>query len=260
MHAPEELLDFYISEGIDDVCFNVEESEGSHVSGLLTSADPAAGFRRFLDRFWTLSRQSSQIHFIREIDGMISRIFRPEGTSVDNSQVEPFGMINIDCRGNVSSFSPELLGYKNADYHDFIVGNVLEDSLPDMLRSPAMRAMARDISAGVELCRQQCEYFSVCGGGAPVNKLTENGSFATSRTQFCRLIQIVPTDLILSALDRLEGEFDGAAARAPHQSNSVAEYQFKSTPQIVPDPPPATPNFRPDSPDVALHQIQRGSR
>jgi uncharacterized protein len=44
MHAPEELLDFYISEGIDDVCFNVEESEGSHVSGLLTSADPAAGF------------------------------------------------------------------------------------------------------------------------------------------------------------------------------------------------------------------------
>jgi hypothetical protein len=120
--------------------------------------------------------------------------------------------------------------------------------------------MARDISAGVELCRQQCEYFSVCGGGAPVNKLTENGSFATTRTQFCRLIQIVPTDLILSALDRLEGEFDGAAARAPHQSNSVAEYQFKPTPQIVPDPAPATPNFRPDSPDVALHQIQRGSR
>jgi uncharacterized protein len=261
MHAPEELLDFYLSEGIDDVCFNVEESEGSHVSGLLTSADPATSFRQFLDRFWTLSRQSSRIHFIREIDGMISRIFRPEGTAVDNSQVEPFGMINIDCRGNVSSFSPELLGYKNADYNDFIVGNVLEDSLPDMLRSPAMRAMARDISAGVELCRQECEYFSVCGGGAPVNKLTENGSFATSRTQFCRLIQIVPTDLILSALDRLEGEFDGvAAARAPHQSNSVAGYQFKSTPQIVPDPPPATPNFRPDSPDVALHQIQRGSR
>src|SRR5271155_2522304 len=217
MHAPEELLDFYLSEGIDDVCFNVEESEGSHVSGLLTSADPSASFRHFLDRFWTLSRQSSQVHFIREIDGMISRIFRPEGTSVDNSQVEPFGMINIDCHGNVSSFSPELLGYKNADYHDFIVGNVLHDSLADMLQSPAMRAMARDISAGVELCRQECEYFSVCGGGAPVNKLTENGSFATSRTQFCRLIQIVPTDLILHALDRLEGEFDSAAARAPHQ-------------------------------------------
>ena len=262
MHAPEELLDFYVSEGIDDVCFNVEESEGTHVSSLLTSADPSASFRHFLDRFWTLSRQSSQIHFIREIDGMISRIFRPEGTSVDNSQVEPFGMINIDCHGNVSSFSPELLGYKNAAYHDFIVGNVLNDSLADMLQSPAMRAMARDISAGVDLCRQQCEYFSVCGGGAPVNKLTENGSFATSRTQFCRLIQIVPTDLILHALDRLQGEFDGvAAARSPHQSNSVAEYQFKTKPQFVPDPPPnAAPNFRPDSPDVSLHQIQRGSR
>ena len=175
-------------------------------------------------------------------------------------------MINIDCHGNVSSFSPELLGYKNADYHDFIVGNVFHDSLADMLQSPAMRAMARDISAGVDLCRQECEYFSVCGGGAPVNKLTENGSFATSRTQFCRLIQIVPTDLILSALDRIEAEFDAAAGRPPRESNSVPEYQFKNTTSNGLDvstggvPAAPAPSFGPDSPDILLHQIQRGLR
>ena len=32
MEAPRELLDFYVAEGIEDVCFNVEESEGAHVS------------------------------------------------------------------------------------------------------------------------------------------------------------------------------------------------------------------------------------
>jgi len=261
MTAPEELLDFYLAEGIDDICFNVEESEGSHVSGLLSGADPSGAFHRFLDRFWTLSRQSNRIYFIREIDGMISRIFRPEGTSVDNSQTEPFGMINIDCHGNVSSFSPELLGYKNAEYNDFIVGNVFRDSLADMLQSPAMRAMVRDISAGVDLCRRECEYFSVCGGGAPVNKLTENGSFATSRTQFCRLIQIVPTDLILGALDRLEAGFDAAAGRLPRESNSVSEYQLKnSPPPAAPVSAAVAPDFPPVSPDIFLHQIQRGSR
>ena len=31
MDAPQELLDFYVAEGIEDVCFNVEESEGAHV-------------------------------------------------------------------------------------------------------------------------------------------------------------------------------------------------------------------------------------
>ena len=129
MDAPDEMLDFYLAEGIEDVCFNVEESEGDHVSGLFRAGDPQRRFRAFLDRFWTLSRQSPGIRFIREIDDMIPRIFRPDGTQMGNSQVEPFGMLNVDCHGNVSSFSPELLGYKHADYNNFIIGNVNRDSL-----------------------------------------------------------------------------------------------------------------------------------
>ncbi|HEY2152914.1 MAG TPA: hypothetical protein VGH34_19035, partial [Vicinamibacterales bacterium] len=58
--------------------------------------------------------------------------------------------------------------------------------------------------AGTAACRQGCGYFSVCGGGAPVNKLAENGSFRSGATAFCRLTQMVPTDLILDAFDRLE--------------------------------------------------------
>ena len=227
MSAPDELLDFYVSEGIDDVCFNVEESEGTYVSGLLASGNAADSFRDFLDRFWTMSRKSSQIQFIREIDGMIPRIFRPEHSRPENAQVEPFAMVNIDCHGNVSSFSPELLGYKNSKYNDYIVGNILTESLQDMLRSRAMQAMTRDISAGVEMCRTECDYFSVCGGGAPVNKLAENGSFASSRTAFCSLVQIVPTDLILQALDRLEGGIDGAIARGAHLSAVAAADKFQ---------------------------------
>src|SRR5271170_1447631 len=227
MHSPEEMLDFYVSEGIEDVCFNVEESEGIHISPLLSGTGPADSFRRFLDRFWTLSRQSSRIRFVREIDGMIPRIFRPEGTPAENDQVEPFGMINIDCHGNVSSFSPELLGYKNTKYDDFVVGNVLSDSLEDMMRSPAMLAMTRDIAAGVEACRKECEYFSVCGGGAPVNKLSENGSFESSRTVFCSLVQMVPTDLILNALDQLEEDIDEVVARAARISNPAAVDKFQ---------------------------------
>jgi uncharacterized protein len=227
MLAPDELLDFYVSEGIDDVCFNVEESEGTYVSGLLSSGNAAESFRHFLDRFWTLSRKSTRIQFIREIDGMIPRIFRPEQSRAENAQVEPFGMVNIDCHGNVSSFSPELLGYKSAEYNDYILGNILTESLEDMLRSPAMQAMKRDISAGVEMCRKECDYFSVCGGGAPVNKLAENGSFASSRTAFCSLVQIVPTDLILQALERLEGGIEGAIARGAQLAAAGGAEKFQ---------------------------------
>jgi uncharacterized protein len=210
MSVPQEMLEFYLSEGIEDVCFNVEESEGSHISELFAAGGAQAGFRHFLSEFWRLSRRSGQVRFVREVDGMLPRVFRPDESAMMNSQVEPFGMMNVDCLGNVSSFSPELLGLKNSDYDDFIVGNIHANSLEEMLTSAPMQAMSRDIAAGVQACREDCEYFSVCGGGAPVNKLAENGSFRSTRTSFCGLTQMVPIDLILDAFDQLKETMDGA--------------------------------------------------
>jgi uncharacterized protein len=236
MEAPREMLDFYLSEGIEDICFNVEESEGDHVSGLFATTDPQERFTRFLGDFWRLSRQSGRIRFIREIDGMLPRVFRPDQSVMRNAQVEPFGMINVDCRGNVSSFSPELLGLKHRDYGDFIVGNIHTDSLEDMRCGRAMNAMSRDISAGVEACRTNCDYFSVCGGGAPVNKLAENGSFTGTRTSFCRLTQMVPVDLILDALDRLESGVNrddaGAPAATPNSFKDVFRPPISGSPSL----------------------------
>ena len=209
---PESLVNFYLQEGIDQVCFNVEESEGDHQSELFQLADLRARFNTFLDRFWRLARQSGRFSYIREIDGMLPRILRPQEAVMGNEQVAGFGMLNVACNGDVSSFSPELLGLKDERYGDFIIGNVHRHSLDDMRASDVMQRMTRDIALGVAACRNSCDYFSVCGGGAPINKLTENGSFASDRTRFCELTQMVPTDLILDALDRME--LDGAPTLA----------------------------------------------
>ena len=217
LRSPEAMLDFYLAEGVEDICFNVEELEGDHVSELFAATDFADRFRAFLGRFWTLARESGRVRSIREIDDMLPRIFRPEtGDANDdagmaNVQAQPFGMLNVACDGSASSFSPELLGLKNAAYNDFIIGNVLTDSLEAMLDGAAMTAMARDIAAGVEICRKSCEYFSICGGGTPINKLSENGSFASGETSFCRLTEKIPTDLVLAAFERLEQAIETGA-------------------------------------------------
>jgi uncharacterized protein len=199
---PDGLVDFYMEAGIDQVCFNVEESEGDHHSGLFGMPDLRQRFQVFLDRFWRLARHSGRFGFIREIDAMLPRILRPEDAAMTNPQVVPFGMLNVACNGDVSSFSPELLGLRNAEYGDFIIGNVHTHTLVQMAASAAMQSMSRDIARGIEACRRACEYFSICGGGAPINKLTESGSFASERTRYCELTHMVPTDLILDALDR----------------------------------------------------------
>jgi uncharacterized protein len=203
----DEMLDFYLSEGIDHVCFNVEESEGDHVSDLFADGDYRLRHESFLRRFWQRGRTSG-VQFVREIDLAIERIFRPEEVAARNIQVEPFGMLNVDSRGNVSSFSPELLGLHNADYGDYLFGNICFQSLAEIHDSCMKSALLRDIRAGVEACRSSCEYFSVCGGGAPINKFSENGSFASTRTSFCALTQMVPTDIVLDAYDHLQGAPD----------------------------------------------------
>ena len=49
-----------------------------------------------------------------------------------------------------------------------------------------------------------------------MNKLFEAGGFDATRTGYCRLTQMVPTDIILGAIDRLEAS--GIAASQPEWS------------------------------------------
>jgi uncharacterized protein len=81
-----------------------------------------------------------------------------------------------------------------------------------LLRRPKLARMAQDIQAGVEMCRARCEYFGVCGGGEPANKLAENGTFVSAETTYCRLTRMRATDLVLSALDRLQPDLVGDRA------------------------------------------------
>jgi uncharacterized protein len=203
MAAPREMFDFYVGEGIERVCFNVEESEGDHVSESFQEAGVEAAYYRFLSEFWRLSAAApGKITFIREIEHAIGQVIRPSDAPFRNQLVEPFAVTSMDWAGNVSTFSPELLGLKNAAYQDFLLGNINRDALVDLSHRPNFARMLADIEAGVEICRERCEYFSVCGGGEPVNKLAENGSFASSETTYCRLIKMRGTDLILDALER----------------------------------------------------------
>ena len=121
-------------------------------------------------------------------------------------------MLNVDWTGNVATFSPELLGLKNAEYGDFILGNVNRDKLTELPQRPVFLKMLADIDAGVALCRERCEYFSVCGGGEPINKLSENGSFISTETAYCRMTRMRATDLVLELLDRVPEQVGAGAS------------------------------------------------
>ncbi len=210
MAAPREMFDFYVKEGIKEVCFNVEELEGDHVSGSFADSGIEVAFYGFLSEFWRLSASHpGAITFIREVEHAIQQVIRPKDALFRNQLVEPFAITSMDWAGNLSTFSPELLGLKNDDYGDYLLGNINHDGLNELLHRPNLARMMRDIGAGVRMCQETCQYFSVCGGGEPVNKLAENGTFASTETKYCRLTRMRATDLVLNSIERMQQIRDG---------------------------------------------------
>jgi len=198
---PDELYEFYLQHGISSVGFNVEEIEGPHQHSSLEGSATYERVVRFFNRFFDLAKGESPLH-VRELEGALGTIFgASDATSVRSHEITPLAIISVDCEGRFSSFSPELLGLKSEQYGDFEFGRVQSDRFQDVAGTDKFRAIRADIDAGVEKCRQNCPYFKYCGGGAPVNKYFENGSFDSTETMFCRLSKQAVLDVVLAKLE-----------------------------------------------------------
>ena len=209
----DELYDFYLDSGIREVAFNIEEIEGPHAASTLGVAGVEDRFRRFIGRFFDLVARDDLAISVREFDSMVPMILG--GHSGDDfpptQENSPCAILSVDCEGNFTTYSPELLGLKSSHYGDFAIGNLNTDTLASALNSDKFRNMSNDIARGLSKCRATCEYYSLCGGGAPVNKYFENGTFDSTETMFCRLNRKVLIDVIVEKLQRPLGVTTPAA-------------------------------------------------
>jgi uncharacterized protein len=199
---PDELFDFYVENGIASVAFNVEEIEGPNRTSSLAGRDVAARFRRFLSRFLDLALSADPPLHVREFDSACGALSHRHEPGARPQESRPFAILNVDCDGNFSTYSPELLGFSSPRHGNFALGNVARDSLEAVLAAPRFRALDDEIRRGTELCHETCRYFPFCGGGPPANKFFENGDFATTETLSCRLHKQATFDVALSQLER----------------------------------------------------------
>ena len=200
LQSPDDFWRFFETLGATQVAFNVEEVEGANASSSLSREDSDESFRMFLQRVAKL-RSANPGMRVREFDGMRGHLTAPPGSDVMRADNRPGAIINIDVAGNVTTFSPELLGVEDGRYGKFHWGNVHTDDWPAIVSHPGFRKAYSDILAGIEQCRESCAYFSVCGGGNPSNKLGELGTFAGSETRYCRLHVQAFADIVIADLE-----------------------------------------------------------
>jgi uncharacterized protein len=193
---PDDIWSFLVDNGIRSVGFNVEETDGVNTTTSLGGLEARRAYYCFLRRLIELRRNEPNVR-VRELDDAERFLRAHPGHQVRSGENLPGGTISIAVDGSISSFSPELLGMNHPRYGKFTWGNVHTHDWSEVLSQPAFAETARDIRNGVVRCHSECGYFAVCGGGAPSNKLAENGTFNSTKTIDCELRVMTVIDAIL---------------------------------------------------------------
>lgn len=199
LNYPNEIYDFFVELNVRSLGLNIDEQVGINKKTSINRNNIHV-LRDFWVQIYKRNLQDEGKIHIREIFSFNELILNPffDKRPIMNGQMlSPLKIINLDIRGNFTTFSPELIDMKDDKYGDFILGNIHYDSLSSIVDSDKFQQIYSEINSGVNKCKSECDYFDVCGGGSPSNKYYENGSFNSTETQFCISSKKTIADVIL---------------------------------------------------------------
>jgi len=178
----EELVRFFIDLGATSVGFNLEEREGANNTRQVIRHDLAEAFWL---RLWQLHEDGVQLP-IRDLDRVRDWLAARRAGNLAYG-ADPVGPLpTISFNGDVVMLSPELLGIQDQAHGNFVVGNVLNQPLPIIVRQAMSATYIQDFLNGLHACEASCEFWDFCRGAHAGNRYFENGSFASTETAHCR--------------------------------------------------------------------------
>jgi uncharacterized protein len=213
---PDEMFDFFFSNKMTgQVCFNFEEYESNNTTSYYKESDRVEllleKYKAFYSRFYDLLNKYEEPFQVREFESLKSNLisfrYNPERTMASD-ELTAFRIVTIDHRGDVYTFSPELAGgYLE---QNFSIGNINEvKNLDDLRESTKLLTLKSEIDAGVKKCKDSCTYFDFCGGGGASNKFSENGTFDSAETRYCKFHKQGLIDLMAERLQSKESLLEG---------------------------------------------------
>ncbi|HEX2830236.1 MAG TPA: radical SAM protein [Burkholderiales bacterium] len=193
-------LDFYeglLSLNPVSISINVEEAEGANVGHSHVRDGDTRAFWMGLYQAW---RANPQVP-IRQFSDVVSIMRLVSRGGMPKLEKERNLYPTIDVNGNVFLLSPEFAAAPAHVRHTFMVGNILQDDLEEIIQKSRTHRYVAEFFVGVERCRETCEYFLFCGGGQASNKFYETGNLMATETRYCRNAKIYPAETVLNALE-----------------------------------------------------------
>lgn len=184
----QEFYGFFSSLGVTDVGLIPEEVDGINLSSSLEGEEAHHGFQSFVQDLHQAYLAGNRKPEIREFRGVREALFYTDPiTTADNNKTIAYNILTVARDGAFTSFSPELAGMVDESSEDYAFGNILNDTLRGSVETPKFRRFYAAFTQGVARCEAECDWFSLCGGGLPSNKLAETGRLDISETLSCKL-------------------------------------------------------------------------
>jgi uncharacterized protein len=205
---PQEMFEFFASLKADEVQFNLEEIEGENSSSTVLSSDESTvvdKYKNFFSTFYDLHRAAKNPFVFRNftiLNNRLNNVQKDPSTYPIQVMTQDKAMITILKNGDISTYGPEWAGGTPDDPQKFIIGNILEPiTLDEVFSGSKYRSLQKKVEAGFNMCKSECDYFSICGGGNPANKFYETGSIEVSETQYCKIHIKAFADLYIQKLE-----------------------------------------------------------
>lgn len=210
LNYPKEIFHFFLKNGFKVMGFNVEEKEGTNThssfvpdseSEILDLAEKYKIFMGIIHELWIENGGKLRVRELQGMSSCISKWIQNRDLVFVTDEVTPLRNITIQKTGDISTYSPEMASGLPGDPRAFVVGNINEiDELEDIISDSNYKKLRSEIKNGIENCKRECEYFSICGGGSPANKIYENGSFESTETMYCKVHKKALIDLVSDRL------------------------------------------------------------
>jgi uncharacterized protein len=181
VNAVHELIDFFGQLGCASVGFNIEEQEGLNAHRDQVTPSQA---EHFWERLWRLRSGYPNLR-VRDLDRLSRWLrHRRSGTPRHDPAYDPIP--TVAATGQVVVLSPELLGVTASGYGDFVVGNVLSDSVATIMARLPTVGYVTEFERGLRQCAATCEFWDFCRGAQAGNRFFEHGRFDVTETDYCR--------------------------------------------------------------------------
>jgi uncharacterized protein len=211
-HAAE-LYEFFAGLGCVRLGINIEERTGTNLLRPMVNGVDGAKVKQFWSDLHDAYRKNPVIE-IREFRAFADWWDATSGQAPPLAEQPTYRtnyLPTVGYNGDVIFLSTELLQSNPGQYEKFEVGNILTDTLDDLVKRAKKTDYVIDFLAGIDACKAECRYYSFCGGGVASNKFFERASMRVTETQCClnsrrRLFDVLEAKMIdadASACERL---------------------------------------------------------